>query len=254
MTSRLFDILEDLTTDEQQILTSLVEGAESEREQSRASYAGEEGVDIDTFYDLCASVIQEEQRLNKTGDRVFLRQCFSPDMMGQDEVLREFNVDNRPNDIISFKLLKRTPGTTKGTNIPHDRARRELNPHVRAIVPDEEYSGYQKYIYGQFFDNTVEFTIWSLTNKNADKVALWWEDVLYKWLWYFQVNRLEPMFYLGRAEDNKVSESMSTDKTMMKDIRLFNRPLIYFIRTEKRYVVKEKTLEQVFVNIHCTSN
>lgn len=253
--SKLFNILDELSVPEQNILVNLVEGAVDNLEENRhATGAMAPGVSIDEFAQLCGKVLEEEQRLGNIGDRVFFRQTFSPMDYGEDDLKREFNIDGRPNEIISFKILKRTPGSMKGGNTPHDRRRREIIPHVREIVKDEEYSGYHKYIYGLWFDNSVEFSIWSLNNKTADGLALWFEEVMLKWRWYFLINGVNQVLYTGRGEDNAISEALSSDKNMLKDLRLASRPLVFYVRTEKIFTVREKDLERIFINIHASTS
>jgi hypothetical protein len=250
MAGKLFDILPELETDKQEILINLVEGFNNQYNADRSIVRGRPCASIIDFTKLLSNIIAEEQRINNIGERIFFRQAFSPFDYGENELLPMFNVDKDPNDIISFKILKRTPGTMKGGNKPHDPRRREVTPHLREVQQDPNDPGYRNYVYGQWYDNSIELTIWSLSNKNADKIALWLEETMLKWTWYFYINGIDLLIYRGRGEDNALSEPLASDKNMLKDVRLFSRPLVYYIRTEKTYIVKEKDIEHIFINVY----
>ena len=253
MASKLFEIAENVSEPTKQVVLRVLEGIREDISQLGSSVQ-RPNAEISDFYRFCKNVIEKEQELNKTANRVFFREAFSPQDFGVDELKREFNIDNRPNDIVSVKIIRRTPGTLAKTNKPHDSKRREVVPHLRAVVQDEEYSGYLKYQYGQFFDNSIEFIIWSLNNQNADRTAFWLEQTMNKWRWYFRANGIDQVLYQGRGEDNSITESLTRYNSMIKDLKMVSRPLLYYVRTEDTYIVKEKELEQIFINISVSNN
>lgn len=210
------------------------------------------GKDLGDFYKILQMVIDAEQQLNNVGAPIFFRQYFTPFDYGEDteKLKKEFFVNERnSNDVITAKLLRRTPGSTKQSNVFHDKRRRQVKPALFDIVKDEEYSGYKKLVYGQYYDNTVELVVWSLQNKRADHTAIWLEDLLNKWDWYFNINGIYPIVYEGRGEDNAISGAFTSDINLTKEIRLFSRPLVYAFRTEKLIVKKEKELEKIIINL-----
>ena len=88
------------------------------------------------------------------------------------------------NITIAFSLVKRVPGSySRGAPFEGDIANQK--PILREVVDDPENPGYKRAIMGYWHDNQVRFTVLARTNKAANDKALWFENIMQEYSWYF---------------------------------------------------------------------
>jgi hypothetical protein len=117
---------------------------------------------------------------------------------------------------------------------------REIKPHLREEIRDPDHKGYNLAILGQIYDNYVEFTCWGRTNKTAYRRALWFEDLIQEYAWYFTMNGVSRIINQGHKQ--RVTKKIG-------DNAIYGYPVECFIRTEKITHVSEKILEQIIIQI-----
>lgn len=185
--------------------------------------------DVDGFFNLVGKAIEEQQRIE--GVKVPI--IYSEEMPEAD--------DNLKGEVITYSIKSRLPGTFEAIqqSLAMDNRRiRNRRPLLREIIEDPEHPGTKIYTYGLEFDNIVCFNLWAKTNKTANLRAMWFEDLIEKWRWYFEASGIKRVNYEGRAEDKRLSPD---------NIKLACRPLMYYVRTEKITVVSEYTLRSLVV-------
>ena len=92
------------------------------------------------------------------------------------------------------KLISRQPLSLRGT--------KEMAPRFMTEREDPDYPGevVQEYLVRRY--NTVEITLWAKTNKTAQEMVEWLEDVYWQYLWALQWGGLShPVEWLGRGQD-----------------------------------------------------
>jgi len=186
-------------------------------------------VDLDVFYKLFKAVVEgaiTQQGL--TWDIIVARE--NPDEENQKEW----------QDIITFKLKKREFGGTNQRSVDDPIATRPTKPTLVKIIPDPDHIGYEIEIHEQRFENKIIITPWALTPEEADFRAMWLEEVMLNFNFFFLANGIDDVIYLGRNED--IEKFLSPGK-----VKHFGCPLEYWVRTTKRYVKKIKTLDEVIM-------
>ena len=206
--------------------------ASQAREQEKIPAAGvspRPAVNIDDFFSLVQGVIARQEQNEGVSQGVAFTEDF-PEIE-----------DNFSKEIITFSLEERRPGVfaqVKIDQIFSSRQPRQRQRFFRESKPDPDFIGGKIYIYGQWYDNLVEFKIWAKTNKAANRRALWLEDLFDKWEWYFEAEGVSKLFYLGRLADEIAAPG--NNKTVC-------RTLQYYIRTERLTIVREQILRNIVV-------
>tara|TARA_Y100000310_G_scaffold342279_1_gene444817 strand:+ start:1359 stop:2084 length:726 start_codon:yes stop_codon:yes gene_type:complete len=144
-------------------------------------------------------------------------------------------------EAVTIRLLDRKPGSWEKTSAQgamSNRNTRALSPILREEVEDPDNPGYRFAVLGYFFDNKVRLTCWARTVKQANERAIWLEDLLDEYRWYFSLAGLNRVIYLGRGPDTVID---------VEGNRIYGRPIDLFIRTERIRAIRQKTLEQILV-------
>lgn len=180
--------------------------------------------DIDGFYELVGQALRQYQlQEGKAEDRLII---FTEDWP-PDEYKRE---------TISFQLKSRMPAVM-GKTAP-EGSPREYKPNLRDSFPDPDVPGHEIHEIGWMMDNYIRFVVWSQSNKEANKLALWFEDFMNCFLWFFRKQGVNQLYFYEREDDFQIFEK-----------RLVGRPLVYFVRTEKVTQVRERVLEELVVSL-----
>jgi hypothetical protein len=203
---------------------------------TRIVEAGERGSDrlrtpnpaknLNEFYQLVGNVIGDyERRAGVTDDAKVHFTEEDPDYPKEKSV------------IVSYSLVKREPGTFSQGK-PGEGNVRNLNYITREEIEDEENPGYKRAILGYIHDNEVKFTIWAKTNKVANERALWFEGLMQEYSWYFTSQGVSRCLFQKREKDF-VSE--------VNDVKMYGRPIHYFLRTETLITISQKKIELIEV-------
>ena len=200
-----------------------------ERRQSDRLRSPFPAVDIDGFYSLVGEMLVAYQLAEgRAEDKLII-------------FTEEYPPENYERETISVRLRKRQPAVmSKSAPLGQPR---ELKPHLREVYDDPILPRYQIWELGWMRDNIVEFTMWSKSNKEANKLALWFEDFMHHNMWFFRSRGVNQLYFNGREED-----------FIILDKRLVGRPLTYFVRTEKITQVREKVLEEIIVSLTVTTD
>jgi hypothetical protein len=185
--------------------------------------------DIDGFFQLTSEVVKLQQMQEGVQKPVLFTEEF-PDQE-----------DNLDKEIITFLIKDRKPGafeqvpvgTAMGAN--RNRARRYM---FREAIDDPNNSGMKIHMYGLEFDNLVEFNIWASKNRTANRRALWFEDLMEQWRWYFLASGIKKLDYIQRNAD----EHLAPDNK-----KIVCRTLSYYVRTEKIITISEAALRSLIV-------
>lgn len=123
----------------------------------------------------------------------------------------------------------------EGTRIPQA-------PILRESVSHPDKTGYQLVTKGWWENTTLEFTVFSKSNLEANRVAILFHKfaILYGCvLRYFNSRNISNFAFMERGEDAK-----SKDYTA----ELYVRPLRYNMRLEYLFVSESRTLENLTVS------
>lgn len=171
------------------------------------------------------AIEHRENTENKTADARVVISYDEPDTVAELET-------------ISISLISRVPGQfDRGP--PMEGRIRQLRPMLREIKDDREHPGYKIAIFGYWYDNILQLTPWARTNKTANERALWLEELMEDYAWFFGyrgVNR--SLIYQGRGKEKTLN---------VQGNKLYGRPLNYFVRTERLLARREKTLEDILI-------
>lgn len=159
-----------------------------------------------------------------------------------------------PEEVITWNVVRRTPGS-----IDHNAfaKTREIRPRIREelvyepillnengepemnngpgqIGPDKELSrvaGYE--VEGQWYDNLIQFDIWSKDNKKAEQLCEYLENFMSDFHGMFVELGINKMHFHSRVRDEFLLKWRNG---------LCNRSLLYFIRTE---TVKSRAVREI---------
>lgn len=218
-------------TDEQvrqYILESLQSQAASAQQ---ASVGPSPAADLPRFYELLNQALANQQAKEGAVKTVKLVEGYPPtDFQGE---------------VITFSLRRREPATFSQER-PFSVGKRNYKPILREAFPDPREPGYLTLVFGLLFDNLVELTCWALTHKEANARALWLEELMLSYAWYFRQGGVNQLVYFGRDQDMV--------HTSEDNQRLLGRPLLYYLRTEKLYTVREKTIDELVVSLRAATS
>jgi hypothetical protein len=153
--------------------------------------------------------------------------------------------EEEPQDIearseaITFGLVKRQPGGF-GQGPPMTAQVKNLKHMLREIGNDPSNPGYRSIVVGYWHDNQIRFTCWAKTNKAANARAVWFENFMEEYTWWFTAQGVARVIYQGQGSDISA---------VVNNNRWFGRPLEYYVKTESLKVFSEKTLDEVIVQL-----
>jgi hypothetical protein len=210
-------------------LEVLAASAKAYEKEPRPLGSAKPAVSIESFFGLVQKVVEREQ-----GDEG----AEKPIIFGEDYSDIE---DNLSGETITHSIEERRPGIFKQVNVDQifsNRQIRQRHKVFRESRPDPDHVGGKLFIYGQWYDNLVEFKIWAKTSKVANLRALWLEDTLEKWEWFLQAEGVSKMLYMGRLADQVQQKGNK---------KIACRTLQYYVRTERLTIIREQVLRNLVV-------
>lgn len=137
-------------------------------------------------------------------------------------------------------VLKREPGTLAGGNQPFSSKRRDLKPKMlRGIIKsDPDKPGESTLIFSKWYDNLVGLNICCRTNKRANELADWLENLMETNAWYFQQAGFPLVFMDARLPDLRREDGL---------MKVSFRPFRFFVRTETFFTLTEHQLDRLIV-------
>lgn len=166
-----------------------------------------------------------------------------------------------PEQIITWMNIRRQPGSLD--SVPFGKTK-EIQPRVReelvydptlkydspepesypspsAIGPDHKISRvFGTQVKGQFFDNLIQFDIWSKNNKTAEELTEFFEDFMVTFRPMFLELGVTKMHYHSRARDEMILNWRNG---------LINRTIRYYVRLEKMWAEQIREIRKINVNL-----
>jgi hypothetical protein len=142
-------------------------------------------------------------------------------------------------ETITFSLMRREPGGF-GQGAPFESNVRNLRPIIRENGTDPANPGYRTIVMGYWHDNIVRYTCWARTNKAANARAMWLENMMEEYTWWFTLQGVQRVIYWGQGPDTLVN---------VDNNRWYGRPIDFYVKTETLRTYSEKTLEQILVRL-----
>jgi len=143
--------------------------------------------------------------------------------------------------VVLYSLERRAPGTMAGGNSWFSKERREVKSRIREIqTNDPSFPGQAKVFLSQWFDNQIKFKICARTNKRANELCNWFENLIETNRYYFAVKGITKFFMDERARDTL--EQIGNEQVEC-------RPFYFFVRTEKTYELTEQALNKLVVSL-----
>ena len=189
-----------------------------------------EAKSVSDFYELVGDAIGHSETAGKVSEE-------SKVYFGKD-----FSLKKEQREIVTYELIKREPGDFSQGD-PFGGSVKNLKPVLREEIDDEDNPGYKKLVFGYFYDNLVRITCYGRTHKEVDARAIWLENVMNNYLWFFRYSGVNRVLYMGRGSE---IEKEFNGFTMQ------GRQVDYFVKTEEISIVSEKEIEQLVIQVNVT--
>ena len=145
-------------------------------------------------------------------------------------------------DTITFKVKQRLCGTLDTHASPRAGGKREIKPQVRQSgIQSQLYTNRLVNVYGQWFDNFIQFDLFTRTNEEAELFVEWFEDFMEIYSPQFMWAGISKMHFWERLVD----EELTKWKT-----GLSVRSVVWYFRTEKLYEVDVHKIRQINLVLH----
>lgn len=189
--------------------------------------------DIDGFIDSVAALVDMDQI--HADQKVVLLDNYDRQNIFQDfeDPTKEYS------GVVLYSMIRRAPGTMTGGNTYFAEGRREVKPRIRAIEKDP-ITGQANIYYSQWFDNEVLLEVCARTNKRANELANWFEDLMEKNRIFFALKGITK-YNMDRREADKFLQ--------IGNDGVESRPFVYMLRTEKTYMLTEQMINKIVVSL-----
>ena len=84
-------------------------------------------------------------------------------------------------------------------------SRKELKPRLRESTKDPYVTGYTVEIWGQFFDNIVQFDAWTSGFKATERLLSWMEQFIKLYTGFLRERGLSQLFFWRRQEETQIN-------------------------------------------------
>lgn len=194
---------------------------------------------LDDFLTLTQQLmdIEQEDKANK----VILIDDFSKNNIFEDPR----NPGQTALGVVTCSVKSSKPGSWHQTNRPESSGgTREIRPSLRGLekVTVEDKSTWN-YYFGQRFDNVICFRIHARSNKEANEVTSWFQNLMAIHKKFFAQKGIIRYYFLERESDGVVKEA---------DSAIHTRTLCYYLATEEVYTVTEYVLEKIKLKLKTT--
>lgn len=219
----------------QDIYNEILSNAPSLRiKEDSPSYIPVSG-DIEDFIDSIKELIDQDQtekdrKIKLIDEYSYKNVLEDPDQPGVDLA-----------GVVVYSMDERTPGTTAGGNTPGSRKRRETIPQFRGISYNEiENPGEAIIQKGQWFDNIICLKMIARTNHFANKMALWFEELMETNREFFASRGFVRYYYDMRGKDEYIKDGEEGYHV---------RPLYFYVKTEKIYNISEQIINRLVLSL-----
>jgi len=158
--------------------------------------------------------------------------------------------------IISWGVVRKEAGTLDGKPFSGTQ---EIKPRPRELIAifDENASKYFNdregvievngrvaklvQVHGQFFDNLVQYNIWSRSNREAEDMVEWFEELMLTYTGLFREAGIVQMWFDRRVRD----------VTLVQNIKGYQvRSVLYYIRTERISLNTGSPIKRIDLGVH----
>lgn len=140
------------------------------------------------------------------------------------------------NPTVTWSLRVKEAG---GYGKPFD-TKKQRTPHLRESVKDPLVPGYTVEIYGQWFDNIVQFDSWSNDQRTAERLISWFEQFMTSYAGYIKQQGIPHLFFWRRNADD-------VNTTWRQSFAM--RSSQYYFRTEELEAVYQRDILKIDVTL-----
>lgn len=123
-------------------------------------------------------------------------------------------------------------------------SKKELKPRLRESTKDPYAAGYTVEIWGQWFDNIVQFDSWSNSNRTSERLIRWFEQFLRLYTGYIRQCGIPNLFFWRRDPDDI--------KTTWRQVFAVRSSQWYF-RTEELEAVYQRDILKIDISLGARS-
>lgn len=123
-------------------------------------------------------------------------------------------------------------------------SRKELKPRLRESTKDPFVRGYTVEIYGQWFDNIVQFDAWSNGFRTTERLITWVEQMLKLYTGYLRQQGISNMFFWKREPESQIT-------TWRQHIPV--KSTQFYFRTEEIEAVYQRDILKIDISIGTAS-
>ena len=134
---------------------------------------------------------------------------------------------------VSWFLARQEPGATRGKAFSPTR---EIKPSIREILKDPLVQGYSVNVFGQYFDNIVQFDALYIDNTSTEALVEWFSQFLQLHAGILRQCGVANLYFERRLED-------TTDQRWRQPI--WKRSLQWYFRTEQLSAIYERDLMRI---------
>lgn len=138
-------------------------------------------------------------------------------------------------------IVEHMPGAFGRAKVDKAPEVREHSYHLRGIENDPEAPNRAILKLGKYYDSIVEFRCYARTNKTANALALWFEELMEDYRYYYRFEGVSNCIFIGQGEDRKEEYDKQA---------VFYRPLLYKVRTERIKFTSEARIRAVMVSVY----
>lgn len=137
-------------------------------------------------------------------------------------------------DTITFQITRQEPGSVGGDKQPFGDTR-EVVPRLRESRINATTNKEER-VYGQWLDTLVQFDVWTLTNYEADALAIWFHRFMVRYRDYMKHMGLSEILFWWRGRDD-VSTKLRNG--------LHKRTLVFYVRFEELINTDDSVLKEM---------
>jgi len=143
-------------------------------------------------------------------------------------------------DTITYKVVRREPAHF-GSGGPFTPTNKESKPRLRdPFIKSNEVEGESFEVWGQRFDNLVQFDIWTKSNFEADALADCFETFLLLQTGPLKKAGVAEMKYWARRPDEFIAQWRTP---------LNVRSIVWYFMTERLFLVKNGVIQTITVDL-----
>lgn len=237
-----FDISVNETDPETEALTKAYIESITGQGVLDSSYEGisyiPESCSLDGFIDLVQKLMEIDQESKEY--KVILVDDFARNNIFEDPK----NPATKVLGVIGYQLVAKQPGAFHQTNELFSAGVKEVRPSFRGISRNKiDDLSTVTYHLGQLFDNEIAFCVYARSNKEANEIVNWFENLMQVHKKFFALKGVIKYYFRKRESDSVVKEG---------DNVVHKRPVIYWLRTEETYQLTEQAVNQIILKIKTT--